>query len=166
MIMLSLLCGCASTYKGPKTGDILDMCRAEVGVVWKISECFDNKFSSYMPNWRDDKDSWVVRSFLDYINAQGNAVKEGRYTDAEAWRNILAYNNRKTAEAKERIANERAASAQRSAAALTGAAILLTSPAAYPESAPQAPLIPYPSDTTINAHPVAPYRFYDSRPYN
>lgn len=159
------LSACATTYTGPKSADILRMCRNEGKTVAMMGDCVEERLTRYMPGWRDNRDAWQITTFTDYMRYLGREVDLGKMTDDAAYQKVMAYNDAKSNEAKRNIEAERQASQQRSAAAFAGSVILLNSPMAQPRQQPPAPLIPYPSDTTINIQQGAPYQFYDSRPY-
>lgn len=165
IIAATLIAGCVTTYKGPKSNEIVSLCYAEKRDLYLVGDCFEEKLTKYMPSWRQEKDSYEITMYTDFIRAKGLQVKDGYVSESDAYKEVIAYGSRKAAQAKSEMVKEEQARAARSAAAFTGAAILLNSPAAQPRYQPPAYIPPYPSDTTINIQQGAPYRFYDSRPY-
>lgn len=162
LLVLSAVAGCATTYNGPKSGDIVSLCYAEKRDLYLVGDCFEEKLTKYMPGWRNERDYYEVTMFTDFIRAKGLAVKDGAITEADAYRDVIAYNNRKTSQAQAEKAQQSQIRANNSAALIQAGTMLMTAPPVY---APPAYIPPYPSDTTINIQQTPPYRFYDSRPY-
>ena len=157
--------GCATTKTAGLTADQLaSLCRAEGNSMVAMGYCFEGKMNVHHPMWQKDGDAVLVKYLVSYAKALGDRVYDDGMDDSKAYdlfkqeiRNISAS---KQAERSEAYAQQRA----RSQAAMTGA-ILINSMQTQRAYAPQAPLIQYPQDQTINIQTQQPYRFIDSSPY-
>lgn len=165
LTLTAALSGCASTYKGPQSGSLASLCRAEGHTMRTFYSCFENKLDKAQPGWREkDQDAWAMVHLIAYAKALSGRVEDGSLSDKDAFQMYKNENNSLVSQKNDRAYQASIERQNRSSAAIAaGALILSTQPRTVYQPAPTIPA--YPSETNINVYQGRPYRFQDSSPY-